>query len=320
MNSKTNEYEQIILEIKVSELYFLKGYDQGEIGKILGCSRSKVSRLLTKAIEDGVVEVKIKNPMEKAKKLEDKLKKQFSLKHIVVVSGNYNAANLHRKALGVAAAELADKIIKKNDIIGICSGRTIYGMINSLANLNKRLGIEVIPLLGGMGLVEKEYQINELCRKFAQYLGGTSKLLDAPLVVKSKKTYDLLLEEKGIKEVIESWERMTKVFVTIGSPASISPLTHNYSDLEKEEQQLLKTDAVGDICGRFIDKEGNECETSVSQRIIGITFDELKRVPVRVGIGGGKNKLGGIKGVLAKGIINALVTDEETAKSILEQQ
>jgi len=314
---KDNNHEQIILEIKASELYFLKGYDQGRIGEILGCSRSTVSRLLTKAIKDGVVEVQIKNPLEKAKELEKRIKEEFSLKHAVVISGAYTDESLLRKALGVAAVELAGEIIERDELIGISSGRTIREMINSLGNVEKRLEIKVLPLLGGRGRMEAEYQINGLCREFAGYFGGVSGVLDAPLVVKTQKTYELLLEENGIREVREEWERLSKVFVTIGPPAVDSLLLLNYSELAEEEQQRLKTEAVGDICGRFIDKNGDECQTSLSQRIIGITFGQLMKVPVRIGIGGGSSRVSAAKGALAKGLINALITDEETARNIL---
>lgn len=315
-----NKYEQIILEIKASELYFLKGYDQGTIGRMLNCSRSTVSRLLAKAVKDGVVEVHIRNPLEKAKELERKLKRQFSLKDVVVVAGTYTDATLLRKALGVAAAELAGEIVEENDLIGICSGRTIYEMINSLASLDKKLAIKVVPLLGGRGRGEAEYQINELCREFARHFGGTSDTLEAPLVVKSRRTYDLLMEESGIKKIRERWNKLTKVFITIGPPAANAPLMLNYSELEEAERQQLKTEAVGDVCGRFIDQHGNECQTSLSQKIIGITFEQLMKVPMRIGIGGGNSKVPAVKGVLTKGLINVLVTDEETAKSILQWQ
>ena len=317
MVSKDLNHEQIILEIKASELYFLKGYDQGQIGKILNCSRSTVSRLLAKAIKDGVVEVHIKNPLEKVKELEKSLKEKFSLKHAVVISGTFADESLLRKALGIAAVELAGEVIERNELVGLSSGRTIYEMVNSLGNMEKNLEIKVVPLVGGRGRMEAEYQINELCREFAQHFGGVSGVLDAPLVVKTQKTYDLLLEENMLKKVRGDWEKLTKVFVTIGPPAANSLLLLNYSELAEEEQQWLKTEAVGDICGRFIDKEGNECQTSLSQRIIAITFEQLMKVPVRIGIGGGSSRVPAAKGALAKGLINALVTDEQTARNIL---
>ena len=67
----------------------------------------------------------------------------------------------------------------------------------------------------------------------------------------------------------------------------------------------MKTEAVGDVCGRFIDQHGNECQTSLSQKIIGIIFEQLMKVPMRIGIGG-NSKVPAVKGVLTKGLINVL--------------
>jgi len=311
--------EQLILEMKASELYFLKGYDQGKIGKVLGCSRATISRLLKKAIEDGIVEVRIKNPFNEAMEIEKALRKKYLLKKVIVVRGKYENSNLLRKAIGAAAAELASTILKTGDVVGISCGRTLYEMTNSLPRFSKKLDIEVIPLLGGLGMVQPEHQVNELSRMFAESFGGRSKVFDVPILISKKEMRDLLLEEKGVKEVIESWDRLDIVFVAIGSPASSSPiLTTKYRSWE-EIQQLIQLDAVGDICGRFFDKNGSECKVEANQRLISIDFERLKKVPLRVGIGGGKEKIAGIRGALLKGLINILVTDEETAKGILER-
>ncbi|MDI3547804.1 MAG: hypothetical protein PWR10_1456 [Halanaerobiales bacterium] len=319
MNNR-NTYEQLMFQMKVSELYFLEGYDQQKIGKVLGCSTSTVSRALKSARQNGIVEVRIKNPLKEARDIANKLKEKYSLKKVIVVRGIYSEPQTFRKAIGIAAAELAGNILEDGHIVGISSGRTIYEMIKSLHLFSKDLDIEVIPLLGGMGIVETKFQINELSRMFANNFSGKSKVLNVPIVVKEKKTHDLLMEEKGTKEITNIWKKLDIVFVAIGPPASVlPPLISNYSNLSKDEENLIQSNAVGDICGRFFDKDGNECKTNVSQRIISIDFKLLKKVPCRVGIAGGKEKVDGIRGALSKGLINILVTDEETAKSVLRR-
>lgn len=315
-----NDIERLLLEMKVSELKYLKGYDQGKIGQILGCSRATISRLLKSAIEDGILEIRIRNPLGKVTELEEILKKKYCLKKVVVARGIYKDPLILRKAIGLAAAELASNIIQKNNIVGISCGRTIYEMISSLPQFRKELNIEVVPLSGGLGMNQTELQNNILSEKVAEYLGGKSKVLDVPVIVNNKETYNLLLKEKGVQEIIASWEKLDIVFIGIGPPVASSPALTTKYFISEEMKRNIKLKAVGDVCARFFDKKGEECEKHPKYNLMSINFKNLKKVPLRVGMAGGKNKIAAIKAALNKGLINILVTEEKTAKEILREE
>ena len=312
------EDEKLIVEMMVSELYFLKKYDQGKIAKKLGYSRATISRLLKRALEDGIVEVKIKNPLKEAVEIENALKVRYSLEKVVVVRGRYKNPQLLRKIIGVAAAKLAGSILKVGDVVGVSCGRTLYEMMNSLSRFSKRLNIKVVPLLGGLGMEQPTYQINEITRTFAENFGGRSITFDIPILVEKKEVRDLLLRERGVREVVEHWNSLDIVFIAIGSPAYASPILTPKYYKEEEIKELRHLNAIGEICGRFFDENGNEYKLDTNQRLISIDFNCLKKVPRRIGIGGGLIKASGIRGALLKGLINMLVTDEETAKNILK--
>lgn len=315
MNKNIN---RLLLEMKACNLRFIKGYSQIEIAKALNCSRATVSRLLKNAIKDGVIEIRIKNPLKEVIELENLLKEKYNLKEAVVIRGKYKNSKMLRKAIGIAAAELASNLIKKNDIVGLSCGRTIYEMVDALSQFQRELNIKTIPLLGGLGKGEIEFQINELCRLFAENFAGISKILDVPVIVSSRDMRDMLLKEKGVQDVVKFWNKLDIAFVSIGPPAFSSlTITTKYFISEKAKK-LIISKAAGDICARFFDKDGNECEGEFEYNLIGIDFENLKKAPYRVGIAGGKDKIVGIKAVLSKDIINVLVTDEETARGILE--
>src|SRR6056297_3098248 len=317
---REGKYEQIIFQMKASKLYFIEGYEQKEIGKMLGCSTATVSRALKKAREKNMIEIKIKNPLEEASQLEQSLRERYELKEAVVVRGVFKEPDTYRKAVGVVAAELASNILQSGDLVGISSGRTIYEMIRSLPLYGKKINLEVLPLLGGMGIVDVRYQINELTRMFAESFKGKANVLNVPLVVKEQKTRDLLLEERTTRFITQKWKKLNKVFISIGNAASDSPsLNYWYSDLNKKEEELIFTDSVGDICGRFFDSCGEECKTEVTNRIISLNLEQLKKVKTRIGIVTGPGKIEGLKAALLKGLINIVVTDAETARGILDK-
>ncbi|MGB9679321.1 MAG: sugar-binding domain-containing protein, partial [Thermoanaerobacteraceae bacterium] len=86
-----------------------------------------------------------------------------------------------------------------------------------------------------------------------------------------------------------------------------------------EINELNKVAAVGDICSRFFDINGNPCKKiEINDRIIGITLEQLKKINKVIGIAGGKNKIQAIRSVLKGGYINILVTDSFIAEELLK--
>ena len=61
------------LMVRAAQLYYLYENNQKEISQKLGISRAQVSRLLTAAREEGIVEIKINNPFLDETELEQAL-------------------------------------------------------------------------------------------------------------------------------------------------------------------------------------------------------------------------------------------------------
>jgi DNA-binding transcriptional regulator LsrR (DeoR family) len=75
---------------------------------------------------------------------------------------------------------------------------------------------------------------------------------------------------------------------------------------------------VGDICLHFFNEQGNPVATPLHDRVIGMSLEQLRRVGRVVGVAGGKRKTVAIKGALAGGWINILITDRNTAERLLK--
>ncbi len=52
-------------------------------------------------------------------------------------------------------------------------------------------------------------------------------------------------------------------------------------------------------------------------RVAAVTFEELQSIPEVVGVAFGREKAGAIRGAVRGGLIDVLVTDEHTARSVL---
>ena len=60
-------------------------------------------------------------------------------------------------------------------------------------------------------------------------------------------------------------------------------------------------------------------EHAINERVIGIGLDDLGRIPNVILAAGGVHKVPVLRGVLGRGFVNTLVSDEITARAVLRE-
>jgi DNA-binding transcriptional regulator LsrR (DeoR family) len=82
-------------------------------------------------------------------------------------------------------------------------------------------------------------------------------------------------------------------------------------------QALQQLGAVGDINLRYFNKYGQQIASDLDDRVIGLSLEEIHAINIVIGVAGGAAKVSAILGALRGNLINVLVTDQQTAVSIL---
>ena len=82
-------------------------------------------------------------------------------------------------------------------------------------------------------------------------------------------------------------------------------------------KDLIKKGAVGYICGYFLDKNGNRLNDPINDKIVGISFEDLKNAPHVIVVAGGVDKTRAIYAALEGRIIDSLITDSRIAEKLL---
>jgi len=307
------------LLLHVARLYYEHNQTQDEIAESLGVSRSKISRLLSQARQEGIVHITIVDPYSSQTQLEQSLRKTFNLVDVAVVAGAVQSEELRRRRIGQAGARYLEAILKEGDRIGIGSGRTLYALTTSLSS-QRQPQVVVTPLLGGLGRVPACFQANELARMVAETLGGTWQFLYVPAVLENSAARQTILADYHVQNIVDSWKRLSIAVVGIANIQSPSGEPVLFADfLEESTQQRLRAQGVvGGICVHYFDAQGRLCP-ELSDRVVGIDLDELRRVPRVIGVAGGEEKVEAILAALRGRYINVLVTDEATAQALLKQ-
>jgi dihydroxyacetone kinase-like protein len=70
---------------------------------------------------------------------------------------------------------------------------------------------------------------------------------------------------------------------------------------------------VGDMSLRFFDREGRHVASPVEDRVIALTLEQHRAIPLRIAVAGGDSKREALLAAATGGLFNILVTDSETA-------
>jgi len=311
--------EEIRLLTKVSKLYYEEEMRQDEIVARLNLSRSKVSRLLQQARDEGIVRITVLEPSGIYADLETKLEKRYRLQEVVVVEAHQPESQaVVTREIGVAAAGYLARTIQPDDIIGISWGSTLNEMVENLEPLNLP-DVHVVQIIGGLGRPESEMHATDLCRRLSRRLNCKMTLLPAPGIVDDQNTRAVFLSDSHVQRAMKLFPQVRVAYLGIGSPSPASVVMRDGSIITQSElDDLLNKGAVGDIALRYFDAYGQPVTSELDQRVIGMELAELTKVDRVVGVTGGPQKTSAILGALRGHLIDVLITDHVTATYLLD--
>lgn len=315
------KYENMTVQEKwnilatVANLYYNSEMTQNEIADRLYTSRSKISRMLKEARELGIVEISIKEPWERDLELEGRLQKRYQVKNIRVVSAKDENREQIKSRLSEVSSYYLDSVVKENMVVGISWGNTLYHIVKYIDRNNKKnIPIMVVPIMGASSVNRPERDAMDLAKSLASAYGGSYQYICAPLFVKSKELKESLVQDQTIKNTLALAKNADVILTSVGSVEYKT--WENYLG-EKTFNFLEKKGAIGHIGGHFFDKNGKEIHTTLTERMIGIGYDDLERCKNVVCIAYGAAKAKAVAGALNGGFIDTLILDSVCAEQVL---
>jgi len=304
---------------EIAKNYYELDKTQSEIASSLGISRSQVSRALKQAKDEGIVVVKLIPPGLDFAGLEEKLRSTFGLSDVVVISGKAGPSRLLTQNLGMAGANYLDRELRPGQVIGVSWGATLRELVAALGSIKPEpREIMAIPLLGGQGQASPDLQVNDIASRVAMAFGGSHLYLHAPSFVDTPEARNMMMNDSNIRNVASKWAAADVAVVGVGCFVPPSTLLEEGGFPPDELEDLVRMGVVGDICMRFFDEQGQPVDTPLGDRIIGASLDQLRAIDCVVAVAGGVNKAASILGALRTGVVDVLITDDLTARRVLE--
>lgn len=278
-----------------------------EIAEEVGLSRFVVSRMVKRARELGLVEVRstLVDPVDIT--LSTQLAARFALSSALVVAAPSSAEDDVRSAIAAVTAKFLADTVQEGDILGVTPGRTMV----QASRLVETLPMADVVQVTGVGNSHLEDGVEAVIR-LGQASGGQIYPLYAPILGDRQSTATML-SHPSLQRTLQRYRRLTRAYFTIGGWPDSSLLARQVADFGDAH---LVQDAVAEIGLTLLDADGRPLD-SLDGRLIGISSEELKTIPHRVAVGGGVGKHEAVLSVLRSGLADVVITDVESARHAL---
>lgn len=296
-------------------LYYVAGNTQDQIATKLGVSRQSAQRLVSLAVSEGLVKVRLDHPIANCLDLAAKLASRFALDLAEVVPSDPDSTSTTMGIAEAVAAEIERRLRQPEPLVlAIGTGRTLKAAVEQLAPVDCPQH-KVVSLTGNITPDGSAAYYNVIFA-MADKTKARSFPMPLPVIVTSPAEREMLHRQAMIRTTIELAAKADVTFVGIGDMGSKAPLYEDGFISEAELKALQKAGAVGEIVGWAFDREGRVIEGLTNERVASAPIPSRERSLV-VAAAMGERKLPGILGALTRRLVNGLVTDERTAAALL---
>lgn len=311
--------EELRMMTHVARLYHLQGVRQPEIAARLDLSQAKVSRLLKKAQDRGIVRITVTPPSGTHPDLEDGLQERYGLRLALVVDTAPDNERTMLGDLGAAAAYYLQTTLRSGDTVGISSwSASLLATVQAMQPVPGLKDVRIVQAVGGIGDPAAAGHASRMTGQLAQLVNGEAVYLQAPGVAGSAESAQALRADPFVSAALGELGDLDVSLVGIGEITPSSTLARSGNAFSDEERaELEKLGAVGDVCLRFYDTQGQPVESELDSRVVGITPEQLAAARRKIGVAGGSRKHKAIRAAVAGGLVDVLVTDQETAAALM---
>jgi DNA-binding transcriptional regulator LsrR (DeoR family) len=296
-------------------LYYVAGMTQDQIATELGVSRQRAQRLVSKAMAEGLVRVRLGHRIGRCLELETELIHRFGLQQARVAPDLGAGSDPSRATAGTAAALLESYLARPEPLtIAFGTGRALSAMVAEITSApNERH--KIVSLIGNIA-PDGSASFYDVIMRLADKLHAPHYPMPAPLISETPEERALFHALRPVQAVAQLAKEADVVFVGIGQMGDDAPLYKDGFVTRAQLSEMQAKGAVGEIVGGVIDTSGGYIETPISALVGGVRVEPDRPVPV-IGVAAGPTKIEAIRAALIGRIVNSLVTDEPTATALL---
>jgi DNA-binding transcriptional regulator LsrR (DeoR family) len=296
-------------------LYYVAGRTQDEIASAMGISRQSAQRLVSLAVAERLIKVRLDHPIAACLELGYELREKFDLKHVEIVPSDPGASSTTVGIAEAAAAEI-ERWLRRPDpiVLAIGTGRTLKAAVDQLPIIecpNHR----IVSLTGNITPDGSAAYYNVIF-SMADAVKARHFPMPLPVLASSAEERELLHGQQLVRSTLKISAQADVTFVGIGELGTDGPLCVDGFLAKDEMMELMREGAAGEICGWIFDGNGKLLDNPINERVASAPIPSRETSTV-IGIAKGRRKFQAIRAAIVGRQINALITDEEAAEFLL---
>ena len=172
--------------------------------------------------------------------------------------------------------------------------------------------------IGSLPSENRDIDSATLARRLAEKLGSDVTFLRAPSVADTAAAAVTIADQRDVRGSLNAARSADVALVGIGAVTDRASAMLESGVISKAElADARRGGAVGDVAWRLVGASGELVNCALNERVIGVSIDDLREIPVTFAAAVGRAKSAAIAGVLRSGAVDVLCTDAATASRVL---
>jgi DNA-binding transcriptional regulator LsrR (DeoR family) len=296
-------------------LYYIAGNTQDEIAGKLGVSRQTAQRLVSLAVSQRLIKVRLDHPIAACLRLAELLTQKFGLAFCEVVPADPGSRSTTVGVAEATGAELERRFSSKRPmVIALGSGRTLRAAADQLPPMDCPQH-KIVSLVGNIAR-DGSASFYDVITRVADAVRAPHYPMPLPVIARSRGERKLLRAHRRVDDVVALARRADVTFVGVGHLGADAPLLQDGVVTRQELAALVKAGAVGEIIGWAFDAQGHLIEGLTNERVASVQLERpAKRLVIAAAMGPAKAQA--LAAALMGRLISGLITNETMARGLL---
>jgi DNA-binding transcriptional regulator LsrR (DeoR family) len=311
----SDETSRLDAAARAGWLYYIAGNTQDEIARKLGVSRASAQRLVSLCLTERLITFRLAHPIAACMELAARLKETFGLRYCEVCPTDPGAPQA-LAGLAERTAALLESILRaeKPAIIAIGTGRVMRAAVEQVPVMDCP-NHQLVSLVGNIS-PDGSASFYDTLARLADLTKARHYPMPLPVFLASEPERAQLLALNPVARVRAIADQADLRLVGVGQIDNHAQV-HVDGFINREELlELMRLGAIGELTGWAFDAEGRILDGGTNRRVTSVPHP-VPATTLTVGAAYGPAKVGPIRGALKGRLLNGLITDETTARALL---
>lgn len=317
MVAPDNEKSRLDDAARAGWLYFIAGHTQDEIAKMLQVSRASAQRLVSLCLAERLITFRLEHPIAACMELASRLKARFDLVHCDVVPTD-PAAPLSNVGIAERSANLLEMTLRSETpvIVALGTGRAVRAAVERVSPI-ERPDHQIVSLVGNIS-ADGSASFYDTVGRLADRTGARHYPMPLPFLMSSEDERNRMVRIDPIARVRAVAAKADLRLIGIGQMDQKAQVHVDGFVTREELLEMMRLGAVGEVTGWAYDAKGRLIKGGTNKRLTSIP-PQIPAVSTTIAAAVGVAKVPSIKAALAGRVINGLITDEATARAVLDR-